>query len=353
MTLVGNVLSADSLAGVMASALPQDASPQLKTAYDAIALASHSSMVAVGFRLIGLGDDDRLAESQSTHLPQSWNASAPNYAFRYAHNQSSMEYLLKVNRMGNKAVVLAMALGDDKTATFDVKVADYISESALPFTLSQPVNTSLFNLFISNGRLSDFGSLMRINVVQKLMPSLQKEGYQESVTNAAAAARPSAREPDNPRHDPLREDRQPPARPQIPHDPLSQPRRPFPQGDFPPPGFEDEYDMTRPPRPMTGPFPGFGNIGERDLYPQGLGPRDPFTGGAGSGFGGGMHPTLSDLYGGQGSGNNYDPQAPPGSRYDPVGPGGAPRGNGGGGFPGNGLGRPPNPFGGFGGNDFI
>jgi hypothetical protein len=65
------------------------------------------------------------------------------------------------------------------------------------------------------------------------------------------------------------------------------------------------------------------------------------------------------------NGKSY--RAPPGARYDPVGPGdgppnlrGGPRFPGrGGGLGGGGLGGgsggfgPPNPFGGFGGNDFI
>lgn len=344
MTLVGNVLSADSLASVMASTLPQDKTPHLSVPVDAIALASHAAMLAVGFRLVGLGDDDRIQATDPPRLPQSWNANAPNYAFRYAHTQSSMEYLLKVNRMANKAVVLAMGLGDDKTATLDVKIADYISDSSLPFTLQETHTTSLFNLFISNGRLSDYGSLMRINIVQKLVPSLQKEGYQESTTQSVPS---SAREPDTPQRDPLRQDSQPPARPQPFHDPLPQPHRPFPQGDFPPPGFEDPYDLNRPLRPVGRTPPAFGNIGENDLYPQGLGPRGPFGGGLNPNFpGGGMHPTLPDLYGQGNRGGEYNPQVPPGSRYDPVGPG-MPRGLGG---PG---GCPPNPFDQFGGGDFL
>lgn len=109
-----------------------------------------------------------------------------------------------------------------------------------------------------------------------------------------------------------------------------------------------------------GPQGGFGRIGERDLYPQGLGPNDPIRGGIGPGFGGGpmgggggMHPTFDDpLFAGQGGrGGGFTPQAPPGARYDdPFGPGGPagghPRGSGMGG-------RPPNPFGGFGDGDFI
>ena len=127
----------------------------------------------------------------------------------------------------------------------------------------------------------------------------------------------------------------------------------------PMPGFEDEFETQR---PMPGRFPGsgYGNIGDRDLYPQGLGPNDPMRGGIGPGpsfggmggiGGGGMHPTFDDpMFAGQGQGGRgYDPHAPPGARYDPVGPGnrgGHPRGAGMGG-------RPPNPFGGFGDGDFM
>lgn len=113
--------------------------------------------------------------------------------------------------------------------------------------------------------------------------------------------------------------------------------------------------MNRPPA-----IPGGGgrrplNIGERDLYPPGLGPHDPLRMGPGppgfGGGGGGMHPTFDDpLFAGRQGGGG---RAPPGARYDPVGPGdGPPYLRGGPRFPGGG-GGPPNPFGGFGGGDFI
>lgn len=372
-----NPLDADTLATIIASTLSNTLSPQLRTPYDAIAIAAHACMITVGFRLIGLGEDDKIdVDTDATGpqpLPKEWNASTPNYAFRYAHSQSSMEYLLKINRMGNKAVIMGMGLGHDKTTSFDIPVADFISASSLPADPvpsthsagsppSDQIKKSITDTFISSGRLADFGAMMRINVIQKLIPSLQKEGYEDSTAQEASSRQnPRHGEDRIPQHDPLREDYNPPARPHPLHDPLAQPRAPFPTGEFPPPGFEDPYDMTRPPRPMAG-TPSFGNIGERDLYPQGLGPRDGLWGGLGPGLGrgtgsGGMHPTFDDpMFGGQGGrGNPYDPQAPPGSRYDPVGPGGAPRGSGGR-FPGGGgagSGAPPNPFGGFGSGDFI
>jgi hypothetical protein len=213
----------------------------------------------------------------------------------------------------------------------------------------------------------DLASLFKSTIIQKLIPNLHKEGYEEAVTDAGAAERERVqdqREEEyarrHPRTDPLRQDPLPePARPYPFDDPLAvpPPRRPMP--DFPPPDFEDEYEINRPPgrgyQPRGSPF----NIGHDDLNPPGLGPNDPFREiirpGGGSG---GMHPTFDDpLFGGRrGQGGGYDPQAPPGARYDPVGPGDGPPRGGSGRFPGGqgGLGgRPPNPYGGFGDNDFI
>ena len=45
-----------------ARSLHKDASPQLRHPWDAIALAVHAMMVAVGFRLVGLDEDHRIGE---------------------------------------------------------------------------------------------------------------------------------------------------------------------------------------------------------------------------------------------------------------------------------------------------
>lgn len=53
-------LSADSVLALAAQALRKDSSdvsPNLKKSYEAIALIGHACMVAVGFRLLGLGED--------------------------------------------------------------------------------------------------------------------------------------------------------------------------------------------------------------------------------------------------------------------------------------------------------
>ncbi|KAK5085682.1 hypothetical protein LTR05_004970 [Lithohypha guttulata] len=369
-----SALSADSLISYISQSIPADQSdkPSLKNVYSALALLSHACMLAVGFRLVGLGEDDKIeahSEPANTQpLPTEWDQHS-SYAFRYTHPQSSMEFLLKVTRLGEKAIILGVGLGDDKTAQLEIKAQDYTSENSLK-DVKKDERDSIKNAFISSGRIEDLSSLLRLNIIQKLIPGLRKEGYEESTNTAEREAASSAtrqplrpEEDRRPDRDPLRDDQPRPARPYPFDDPLAAaPRRPGPTPDFAPPGFEDEYDLQRPAGRMPPNFgQPFGNIGDQDLYPPGLGPHDPLRIGPGGGYrgGGGMHPTFDDpLFQGQGGPAGYDPRAPPGARYDPVGPGDGPpnlRGGpgrfpGGGGFGG---GRPPNPFGGFGGGDFI
>jgi hypothetical protein len=401
----GNPLSAGSLALFSASSLPKGDGSQLKNGTEAVALAVHAGMLAVGFRLTGLGEDERIgklrcsspcsplvltqvlteAHSDAEHpqtLPREWNASS-TCSFRYKHAQSAMEYLVKVNRLGGKAVVYALALGDDKTTHFEVVTKDYISESQLPFSIAEGTSTEdaaqkVQELFISAGRLNDLGSLLKISVIQKLAPGLHKQGYEEG-SNTDRERTPTAdptrqdphrgEPPNNPRQPPQEPD---PARPHPFNDPLAtrpQFGRHLPE---PIPGFDDELDVNRRPGGLRdGRYPV--NIGHDDLHPPGLGPNDPLRPHLGGGIpgsggfgGGGMHPTFDDpLFRGQGGQGGYDPRAPPGARYDPFGPDdpmnpGGPRfpGGPGGGFGGPGGfggagGRPPNPFGGFGDGDFI
>jgi len=384
--MASDPLNVDSILALMADALPthrrDDATSDVSSSYEAIALFTHVCMVAVGFRLLGFGEGQKMeAECRKVapRLSSKWNTSFGSHSFLYAHSQSSMEYVVKVDRLGGKAEIRGIGLGDERISRFEITAKDYVSSSALPLRITMTENgeedrsslkSKLQEVFISESRIKDLASLFKITIIQKLMPGLHKEGYEESATDAgsseserASDAREEEHARRGPQVDPLRADPLPrPARPYPFDDPLEAPPR-RPVGDFPPPGFDDEYEINRPPRGMPGRSPF--NIGHDDLNPPGLGPNDPlrgsFVGGGGLARplgGGGMHPTFDDpLFGGRGGqGYGYDPQAPPGARYDPVGPGdGTPQGRSGR-FPGGsgGLGgRPPNPFGGFGDGDFL
>lgn len=62
--MAGNtdLLSADNILGVATSALRRDGGdqPSLKNPYEAVALVGHACMIAVGFRLVGLGEEHTL-----------------------------------------------------------------------------------------------------------------------------------------------------------------------------------------------------------------------------------------------------------------------------------------------------
>ncbi|CAG7946944.1 unnamed protein product [Penicillium salamii] len=373
-----DVFGQDNILDLAARAIQSD-QPSLKTPHEAVALIGHACLAALDFRLVGLGEDHNLeTTSDQPTLPAGWNTN-DTIAFRYAHSNSETQYLVKVSRMGGNAVVFALALGDDRTSSFDVPTKDYISTSALPLSSTEDIKASLQDVFSSSARLGDLISLFKINVIQRIVSGVQQEDYE-------GTGQPPRETPAESRQrDALRDDSVPqPARPRPFDDPLAAaPRRSKPQVDFAPPGFEDEHQIKRPlrtnrppPRYLGGLGGGPdglgagpsglgdgpsglgapGSIGSQDLYPQGLSPHDAFNGRMG-GYGpasGGMHPTFDDpLFGGSGPGRGrQDPRAPPGARYDPVGPGEPPfgsnrgpygnHGRGGGGF-GGGFGDPTTP----------
>ncbi|PSR81421.1 PI31 proteasome regulator N-terminal-domain-containing protein [Coniella lustricola] len=382
----------------MADALPahdpDDTTSHLSSSAETVALFAYSCMVTQGFSLVGFHEDDKIEQQCATAAPQllpSWNSSVSSYSFRFAHPDSAAHFILKTDRIGSKIEIRGLAIDTDNIARVEFLPRDYISSAALPLRMTRSGDSgqedrsdlvSKFQrIFISPERVADLAKLIQTNIIQNLIPPppTQKDGSQARLresqdTRAAAleeadrAGREGAgRPPSQPQQPPtLLPD---PVRPYPYDDPLAAPpRRPVPAADFPPPDFEDEFEMNRPPRGSR--MPGDGrspfNIGHDDLYPPGLAPHDPLRGSfvpggglplpGGMGGGGGMHPTFDDpLFqgpGGSGGSGAFDPQAPPGARWDPVGPGSGPPRFGGGRRPGGGSGPFGGEFGGSGGNPF-
>ncbi|KAH7035748.1 PI31 proteasome regulator N-terminal-domain-containing protein [Microdochium trichocladiopsis] len=386
-------LSPSAVLRAMAEALSThqhgDTTSDLSSSHEALALFVHACMTSLGFRLLGF-DEDKPDEAQchsiAPRLPANWNASFNTYAFVYTHHDSSSSrFVIKVDRLGGKAEIRGIAHGSDTIARAEVLIKDYISNAALPLRITlndegleerADLPQKLRNILVSNDQIIALANLVHVQIVQELLPSSQPgdaqpaEDQEESPDDRAAredAEDTSRRGPRNPQ--PEIPDLTPkPANPYPFRDPLDPPpRAPVPAGDFPPPDFEDPYDINRPrgggPLHTGGRTP-FGGVGADDLNPPPLGPglHDPLRPGGGGGWGGlpggghrGMHPTFGDpMFGGLGPDRpDFDPQAPPGARFDPVGPFGGPpsgrmggrRGGGPGGFGGGG--------GGFGGGDFI
>lgn len=367
---------------VMAEALPthqkDDTTSDLSSTLDAISLFAHAAMVARNFRLIGFSEDQNI-ESElkklAPRLPPQWNENISSRTFVYAHEQSSMQFIIKIDRLGSKMEIRGLAVGDDRIHRVELVAKDYVVSAVLPLRIDRLESGEedrsdlewLLKEVFPDVQLNALNRLFENNILEKLFPSSGRD----TTTIQNRPQRPGNN--DNPLRDPAAL-----PQPAVPHpypvnDPLANiprnPNRP-PAGDFPPPGFEDEYEINRPPRGGAGwnplnPNPSPFNIGHDDLNPPGLGPHDPLRGsfvGGGlprpGGRGGGMHPTFDDpLFAGPhggdddfGSAVGNPDNAPPGARWDPVGPGGLPRFGGGRGRGNNNNNNNNSPFGGgFGG----
>ncbi|KAG1474926.1 hypothetical protein G6F56_000038 [Rhizopus delemar] len=249
---------------------------RLETPHDALSVAMHSIMLSVGFRFAGLGDDARQeGDGTQRELPKEWNQQGPHhYHFRYSHPQSSLTFIIKVIRMGDKTLILGMGIGDNKTAQAEVLTEDYTSASFFPNDLSQD---PLVHGFISTHRFHDFIKLIKLNIVQRLIPGLNKPGYEESGVRESLRQESTNREPSR-----LRQEREPH------NNPLS--------------------------------------VGGEDLNPYGDHLRLPGSGGVGGGMHvGPNHPIFGtggyqDPFGTSGRENLPRGAVPPGARFDPITP---------------------------------
>lgn len=237
------------------------------------------------------------------------NSEEESFAFEYRHEQSSLVFQVRIGRLGGRTIVNAVAVEDDKTATLDIVTNDYIAASTFPKELTGNSSvTSLSNLFNSPTRLNDLISAYKVQIVQKLLPSLVKPGYDEETSNTSGDSGGNSG------------GRAPP--------PNAQPNRPRP---------DLGSDPERIGAPPNFPRPGFGQnpleIGRSDLDPLGgaVG-RLPGAGGDGM-FVGPDHPLFRREQGqdnplggvpgrGPWGGDGYLPPlgAPPGARFDPISP---------------------------------
>ncbi|KAK7049633.1 hypothetical protein VNI00_005664 [Paramarasmius palmivorus] len=296
-----NILDASALISLLPTVIP-DSDKSLKYPEDGLAALSHTILSALAFRLVGI-DDSSVLHTSSNTLPAEWNKNGPgHYTFRYKHDQSSLEFLIKVSRMGTRLLFNAIAMESDKVASLDIQTNDFVSPAAFPYEVGAASAQPLVHCFISSARVTDFVSQYKLKIIQKLVPGLRKDGYTEddvqtqtqTQTTSDVNSRPRTQEePRIPRYDPYEEFPYRGPSHIAPQNPLQIGRRdldPLPGGSFqPPPLFPPDHDDGM----FVGPnHPIFGRRGQ----PQGN--RGPWGGD-------GFLPPMG---------------APPGARFDPIGP---------------------------------
>lgn len=316
-----NILDASALLHSLPNILPPS-KKKLESQQDALAALVHAALTTLAFRLTGVDETGPSLTIENNVLPEEWNQHGPgNYTFKYRHEQSSLEFLVKVVKLGSRTLINSIAievtpilvhcffalltlislLQTNNAVSLDVSTDDFTSPSFFPHDLSSSP-APLVHGFISSNRVDDFIARFKLTTVQKLIPGLRKEGYTETATETSAGpSQPQAPAPEAPPARPRPEEPPyPPARAPFgypsPRNPLEIGRRdrdPFPSNPFaPPPLFPDNGGDGM----FVGPnHPIFGD-----------GMRGPGPGGMGPWGGDGYLPPLG---------------APPGARFDPVGPG--------------------------------
>ncbi|KAG2118873.1 PI31 proteasome regulator N-terminal-domain-containing protein [Suillus discolor] len=299
--MANNVLDPSALVGLLLNILPPT-NKTLTSPHDGLAALVHTAFSALSFRLIATDDTSSAKEHPNNVLPDDWNTKGlVDRTFRYRHDQSGLEFVVKVIKLGQRTLISAIAVESDKSASLDVATNDFVSPSFYPYDAAKSDTPPLVHGFISSNRITDFISQLKLKIIQKLIPGLRKEGYieetEDSSSNAGPAPRAEIPPPAPPRPD----------SPPYPDDPY-----------FLPPGL-------RPRNPLE--------IGRQDLDPfGGINPFQPpslFPGNGGDGmFVGPGHPIFG-MRGNRGQemrgpwgGDGYLPPmgAPPGARFDPIGP---------------------------------
>src|SRR5882762_10462941 len=76
-------------------------------------------------------------------------------------------------------VILSNNLQSDKAASLDISTNDFVSPSFFPHDLTSADAQPLVHGFIASNRITDLMSRFKLQIVQKLIPGLRKEGYTE------------------------------------------------------------------------------------------------------------------------------------------------------------------------------
>lgn len=312
--MANNVLDPTALVNQIPNLLPPS-NKILPSPHDGIAVLIHAAFTALGFRLVATDDVSLARPHPDNVLPDDWNTKGPvDRTFRYSHEQSSLEFLVKVIKLGQRTLINAIAVEvrrsarvrlstqlhsqNDRSASLDISTNDFTSPSFYPHDTAQPNAPPLVNGFISSNRIADLISQLKLKIIQMLVPGLRKEGYSEEAEETSIYVGRSAPGPAN---------YPPPAHP-----------RPGT-----PPFLDDIPYGPRSHIPPDNPL----EIGRRDLEPfggQSFAPPPLFPPHGGDGMiVGPDHPIFgSNGRRGPWGGDGYLPPlgAPPGARFDPIGP---------------------------------
>lgn len=116
-----SILDPSALTAKLPKLLPKG-NKALKSPQDALAALVHTVLAVLGFRLVGVDDSSSQGTYEDNVLPEGWNAYGPgHYTFRYKHEQSSLEFVMKLAKLGTRFTINAIAV-EVRTHSFGRRV---------------------------------------------------------------------------------------------------------------------------------------------------------------------------------------------------------------------------------------
>lgn len=105
-----DLLDPSALVATLPALLPGE-TKTLNSPQDAIVALLHAALIAVSFRLIGVDEFTPSVSVSDNVLPSVWNQHGPGYyTLIYKHDQSSLDFLIKLTKLGKRTVINAIPL---------------------------------------------------------------------------------------------------------------------------------------------------------------------------------------------------------------------------------------------------
>lgn len=105
-----NILDPSAVVAALPNVLPSS-DKKLKSPHDGIVALVHAVLNLLLFRLIAVDESSPASTTLNGVLPAGWNQHGPgHYTLRYRHEQSSLEFVIKVSKLGSRTVFNAIAL---------------------------------------------------------------------------------------------------------------------------------------------------------------------------------------------------------------------------------------------------
>jgi proteasome inhibitor subunit 1 (PI31) len=85
-------------------------SKSLKNPQDGLTALVHTTLSALEFRLVGIDESAATRDLPNNMLPEEWNNHGPgHYTLVYKHDQSSLQFVAHVSKLGSRTIINAIA----------------------------------------------------------------------------------------------------------------------------------------------------------------------------------------------------------------------------------------------------